>query len=150
MCVCIWWHISTRSIERISTSFDYTYSIWDAEWWWVSRLDFAEKSRLEFLWDMRGSRLGFSIRSRLDFYVWIWEFFCPITWQTALLMLRSLSPQHPDTFYKDWVQITYRLSNQIKHSFIFKKPFFNWFQWFSVSFYTICPLRYLLDYLNRL
>ena len=34
--------------EKISTSFDYTYSIWDAEWWWVSRLDFLMRTRLVF------------------------------------------------------------------------------------------------------
>ena len=38
MCVC--WQVSTRWYETISTSFWCSYSIWDAEWWWESRLDF--------------------------------------------------------------------------------------------------------------
>ena len=48
--VCVWWHVSTRSIERISTSFLCSYSIWDDEWWWVSRRVLMMRSRLD-LWD---------------------------------------------------------------------------------------------------
>ena len=38
MCVC--WHVSTRCDVHISTRFLCSYSIWDVEWWWESRLDF--------------------------------------------------------------------------------------------------------------
>ena len=95
--VCIWWHFSTRSIERISTSFLCSYSIWDDEWWWVSRLVLMMRTRLD-LWDCVSISTRKFYQTSTRFYVWIWGFFRPLGWQTARLMLRSLSPQHPDTF----------------------------------------------------
>ena len=38
VCVCML-TVSTRWYETISTRFIWSYSIWDAEWWWESRLD---------------------------------------------------------------------------------------------------------------
>ena len=136
MYVCIWWHVSTRSIERISTSFLCSYSIWDDEWWWVSRLDLMMRSRLD-LWDCVSisTRKFYQISTR--FYVWVWGFFRPLGWQTARLMLRSLSPQHLDTFYSEYLQILDGLLNHIKHSFIFNKPFNN------IKWGVFCIIAYI-------
>ena len=35
--------VSTRCFEYISTRFLCSYSIWDDEWWWESRLDFLDE-----------------------------------------------------------------------------------------------------------
>ena len=149
-CMCAYDDTSRLDVSvYISTSFLCSYSIWDDEWWWVSRLDLMMRSRLD-LWDCVSISTRKSYQVSTRFYVWIWENFCPLGWQISRLMVRSLSPQHPDTFYKDWVQIAYRLLNQIIYAFIFKKPFFNWFGCISVSLRTFLPLKFLLDYLNRL
>ena len=47
--------VSTRWYETISTRFICSYSIWDDEWWWESRLDFS-MSNLEQI-SMRLTRL---------------------------------------------------------------------------------------------
>ena len=89
--------VDMRTCAGVSTRFVCSYSIWDDEWWWVSRLDLMMRSRLD-LWDCVSisTRKFYQVSTR--FYVWIWGFFRPLGWQTARLMLRSLSPQHPDTF----------------------------------------------------
>ena len=87
--------------------------------------------------------------SRLDFYVWIWRNFRPVGWQLALLMLRWLSSQHLDTFYKDYVQIPFRLPNDIKHSFIFNFTFINGFRGLFCIIVYIFALENSSEYLYR-
>ena len=133
--------VSTRCDVCISTRFLCSYSIWDDEWWWESRLDLVEESRWENLvvsyYEMCESRLENYSESRLDFYVWIPRNFRPVGWQLALLMLRSLSTQHLDTFYSEYLQILDRLPNDIKHSFIFNKPFNN------IKWGVFCIIAYI-------
>ena len=118
-------HISTRWYDEIlSTRFRCSYSIWDDEWWWESRLDFMMRTRLDF-WELMRISTRKSYQNSTRFYVWIWGFFRPLGWQIARLMLRSLSQQHPDTFYTHTLWILYRLPHAINYCFIFKKPFFN-------------------------
>ena len=138
--------VSTRWFETISTSFPCSCSIWDAEWWWESRLDSCRESRWENLvvsyYEMSESRLENYSESRLDFYVWIPKNFRPLGWQTARLMLRSLSTQHLDTFYSEYLQILDRLLSDIKHSFIFNKPFNN------IKWGVFCIIAYIFALWN--
>ena len=99
--VCEYDDISRLDVMCISRLDSDTHNdIWDAEWCWESRLDscenLEEKSRTD-LDETYESRLGNYDGSRLVFYVRIWKNFRPVGWQTADLMLRSLSPQYPDT-----------------------------------------------------
>ena len=120
---------STRCMWAISTRFIHTYDTMIYEWWWESRLDLVQESRWDNLvvsyYEMCESRLENYDESRLDFYVRIPRNFRPVGWQLALLMLRSLSTHNLDTFYSEYLQIPDRLPNDIKHSFIFNKPFNN-------------------------
>ena len=77
----------------VSTRFPCSYSIWDVEWWWESRLESSCRNLDESYYEMSESRLEKLYESRLVFYVWIPKFFRPVGWQTALFMLRSLSTQ---------------------------------------------------------
>ena len=106
MCVC--WQVSTRWFETISTRFPCSYSIWDVEWWWESRLESSCRNLDESYYEMSESRLEKLYESRLVFYVWIPRFFRPVGWQTALFMLRSLSTQVSQGFRLDSTLITYR------------------------------------------
>ena len=133
--VCWQSRLDDLSISRLDS---YAHNdIWDAEWWWESRLDFS-MSNLEQI-SMRLSRLIIKLqKSRLDFYVWIWRNFRPLGWQTAILMLRSLSTQHPQGFRLDSIQIPDRLPNDINHSFIFNKPFNN------IKWGVFCIIEYIM------
>ena len=70
--------------------------------------------------------------------MWVlWQKIRPVGWQTALLMLRSLNlhknhifmsilrVHNSDRLHLEYLQIAYRYTNDIKHSFIFKKGFIN-------------------------
>ena len=83
------------------------------------------------------------------------------TWQTPILMLRSLNLHQMATFlhdfntlnehrfYPDYLQIPYRHTNDIKHSFIFKKGFINLFHaYIGISWY-ISPYDYRLISLSN-
>ena len=141
MYVWVCWQSRLDVIVYISTRFICSYSIWDDEWWWVSRLDLVveiSKSNLEQI-SMRLTRLIIRLhRSRLDFYVWIWRNFRPLGWQTAILMLRSLSTHNPQGFRLDSIQIPDRLPNDINHAFIFKKPFRN------IKWGVFCIIEYIM------
>ena len=78
------------------------------------------------------------------------------TWQTPILMLRSLNLHQKATFlhdfntlnehrfYPDYLQIPYRHSNDIKHSFIFKKGFIKCFSSHNGITRYILPFHYRL------
>ena len=112
-------YISTRCIwdvSAISTSSDDLEQYESI--WMMMRVStrFNENDDISRLENCRSSRLDLSGFS---------DFFCPVCWQISMFMLRSLSPQHPDTFYPHYLQILDRLPNHIIYCFIFKKPFFN-------------------------
>ena len=52
-------------------------------------------------------------------------------------------------FYSDYLQIPYRHTNDIKHSFIFKKPFFNVFHAYNGITGYISPFHYRLMSLSN-
>ena len=52
-------------------------------------------------------------------------------------------------FYSDYLQIPYRHTNDIKHSFIFKKPFFNVFHTYNGITGYISPYHYRLISLSN-
>ena len=71
-------------------------------------------------------------------FMWVlWQKNSPCTWQIAFLMVRSLNSHQKATFLHDfntlnehrfnleYLQILSRHTNDIKHSFIFKKGFIN-------------------------
>ena len=51
----------------------------------------------------------------------------PCTWQREVLMLCSLNSLRLTTFYTEYLEIPYRLTNDIINTFIFKITFFNCF-----------------------
>ena len=104
-CMCAYDDTSRLGFMRGSRLVSSSHnSIWDDEWWWVSRLDFLMRSRLVLIRCVSiSTRKNYQVSTR--FYVRISKNLCPLGWQIARSMLRSLSPQHLDTFYKDWVQI---------------------------------------------
>ena len=70
--------------------------------------------------------------------MWVlWQKIRPVGWQVALFMLRSLNlhknhifmsilrVHNSDRLHLEYLQIAYRYTNGIKHSFIFKKGFIN-------------------------
>ena len=75
-------------------------------------------------------------------------------------MLRSLSSHQMATFlpefnthnehrfYSDYLQIPYRHTNDLKHSFIFKKPFINVFHAYNGITGYISPYHYRLILLS--
>ena len=89
--------------------------------------------------------------------MWVlWQKIPPVGWQVALLMLRSLNLHKDHTFssnirtlnehrfYSDYLQIAYRYTNDIKHSFIFKKGFINVFYPYNGISWYISPFHYRL------
>ena len=89
--------------------------------------------------------------------VWVlWQKNSPVGWQTAILMLRSLNLHQMATFpsnisthntyrlHLEYLQILSRHTNDIKHSFIFKKPFFNVFHAYNGITEYISPFHYRL------
>jgi len=65
-------------------------------------------SRLDSLRIMSiSTRKSYQTSTRL--YVWIPRNFRPLGWQTARLMVRSLSPQYLCTFHTDSLLTTYRI-----------------------------------------
>ena len=110
--------------------------IWDAEWWWVSRLDLMMKSRREISnksrWDLQD--LWWELHmSRLDFLCQDLGKFPPVGLtnpRSHATLAKSTITQHIYThnlwvFHTHSIQITYRLLNQINHSFIFNLIFNN-------------------------
>ena len=75
MCVC--WHVSTRCDVHISTRFLCSYSIWDVEWWWESRLESSCRNLDQSYYEMCESRLEKLHESRLDFMSGYQDFFAP-------------------------------------------------------------------------
>ena len=94
--------------------------------------------------------------------MWVlWQKNSPCTWQTAILMLRSLNSHQMATFlhdfntlnehrfYSDYLQILSRHTNDIKHSFIFKKGFINVFSPYNGIILYKSPFHYRLIYLSN-
>ena len=94
--------------------------------------------------------------------MWVlWQKNSPCTWQTAFLMVRSLNSHQMATFlhdfntlnehrfYSDYLQIPYRHTNDIKHSFIFKKGFINVFYPYNGIIVYKSPFHYRLIYLSN-
>ena len=61
----------------ISTRFLCSYSIWDVEWWWESRLESSCRNLDESYYEMSESRLEKLHESRLDFMSGYQDFFAP-------------------------------------------------------------------------
>ena len=94
--------------------------------------------------------------------MWVlWQKNSPCTWQTAFLMLRSLNSHQMATFLSyfnthnehrfnlEYLQIPYRHTNDIKHSFIFKKGFMNVFHAYNGISWYISPYDYRLISLSN-
>ena len=63
--------------------------------------------------------------------------------------LHDFNTLNEHRFYSDYLQIPYRLTNDIKHSFIFKKPFFNVLKHYNGITGYISPYHYrLISLLN--
>ena len=153
----VWWHISSRCDVYISTRFICSYSIWDAEWWWESRLDSLWESRREI--SMRLTRLMIRLHmSRLDFLCQDMGIFPPCGLTNCHpygTLARPTIPWHIYyknlvTFYTEYIQIPYRLTNHINHAFIFNLIFNNiksmvfgiilYKQWQNAPFLTLYRL----------
>ena len=89
--------------------------------------------------------------------VWVlWQKNSPVGWQTAILMVRSLNSHQMATFlpyyntlnehrfHLEYLQIPSRHTNDIKHSFIFKKGFINVFYPYNGITWYISPFHYRL------
>ena len=87
------------------------------------------------------------------------KFACGLT--NAILMVRSLNSHQMATFlpyfntlnehrfHLEYLQILSRHTNDIKHSFIFKKPFFNVFHTYNGITGYISPFHYRLMSLSN-
>ena len=94
--------------------------------------------------------------------MWVlWQKNSPVGWQIAFLMVRSLNSHQKATFlhdfntlnehrfYSDYLQIPYRHTNDIKHSFIFKKGFINVFHAYNGIARYISPYHFRLISLSN-
>ena len=141
-------------------------------WWILMRVStrFSVQNSTRFLYESCESRLENLNGSRLDFYVRIWKNFPPVGWQTADLMLRSLSPQYPDTFMsiKTWKLIKvflfeyllrrvlnpehwqeyYCMNTNNKEYYTMKtnKSFMCWILTTFYKDYTLIEYRFQIDY----
>ena len=62
--------------------------------------------------------------------------------------LPEFNTHNEHRFYSDYLQIPYRHTNDIKHSFIFKKPFINVFHAYNGITGYISPFQYRLILLS--
>ena len=63
--------------------------------------------------------------------------------------LHDFNTLNEHRFYSDYLQIPYRHTNDIKHSFIFKKGFMNVFHAYNGIARYISPYHYRLIYLSN-
>ena len=91
--------------------------------------------------------------------MWVlWQKIRPVGWQVALFMLRSLNlhknhifmsvlrVHNSDRLHLEYLQIPYRYTNDIKHSFIFKKGFINLFSPYTGIIWYKMPFPHHLIY----